>query len=55
MLEAVKVAEHSLRVTHDDSNDVYTGVGVEIVAAGSLMRNAVPPLSILFEFRFLLE
>ena len=38
----MRVAEERFRVTDDDLNDVYMGVGVGIIVAGSLMRNAVP-------------
>ena len=50
MLKTVRVAEDSLRVTDDDSIDVYTGEGFGIIVAGSLMRTAVLARSVLFEF-----
>ena len=45
MLKTVRVAEASLRVTDDDSNNVK-GVEFWIIDASSLIRDAVSPLSV---------
>ena len=48
MSKTMRVAKDSLRVTNDDSNEVYTGLGFGIFVAGTLMRTAMPPPSVLF-------